>query len=233
MSRPPHPSRAPALADLRNGDSVAVVAERYGVKEGTVRSWKRTLPEAPARPAGKVIPLPGTERIAKGGRTGDPRVKAEKLKAYHEATSRARKASRAAALSPIDRATVRHIIRRLVNTQASGLWCSTCPPDALSRIGKDGPEANQLSPKDLLDMTRILHMNLDKLGPLLEVEGRLDETETEERGADYYETEEGRAQLAQELTALGPRLLSKVLASSPRLVEVFQAAIDHSQRITG
>jgi len=238
MPRPPHPAKAQALLDLNSGDTIAAVSARYGVKAGTVRSWKRALDKGTVTPPANVVALPTrkpADRVKKGGKTKDEARKARKLAEYRANIARAKAETRVAALGPVDRSSVRKVIRRLVRVQETGLWCPNCEPGMVLNLDKDGqpPQFNRLEPKDFLSMTRALHLNLEKLGPLLEAEGRLEEPESTERDADYYEGAEGRAELATDLVRIGPRLLAMVLAENPQTRAIVQAALDHSHRSTG
>ena len=213
------------------------MSERYGVKPGTVRNWRRSMGDIPAPPANVLsLPAPKTVRKPKGkpGESDEER-KARKLSEYRAHHSRVRAEARVAALGPVDRVSVRRIIRRLVKVQETGLWCPSCGPGVVLNPDSEdkAPQLNRLEPKDFLSMTRALHLNLEKLGPLLEVEGRLEEQESTERDADYYEGEQGREELAADLSKLGPRVLSMVLAENPEARAVVQAALEHSQRSTG
>jgi len=237
-----HPHKAAALADLQNGATPEDVAERYSVKLSTVRVWctrwrksgdlSSLGPVAPSITPSNVLPLPQNDARSRG-KTRDPDVRAEKLRQYREEHARAKVQARIAALGPVDRASVRRIIRRLVSIQESGLWCPTCEPQAVLNRDEDGgpPQFNRLEPRDFLSMTRALHLNLEKLGPLLEVEGTLaDDTQQEDTD---YSSPEGMAELAASIVQIGPRLLCAVLQQDNKALKVVQAAVTAAERKTG
>lgn len=249
-----HPHKADALKDLQNGDSINAVSERYDIRKGTLKVWctrwrkRGDLP--PLQPAvtpstkgvtpppapDNVLPLPPPQPVKRrpGGRSTDPEERAKKLAAYHEAHQQQRQRDRVRAISPVDRESVRRIIRRLVGVQETGLWCPSCPPQTINRKNDKGEEVfNQLTPRELLSTTRALHLNLEKLGPLLEVEDRLKEEATEERTVEHYTSPEGRAELAQSIVSIGPRILGGMLADHPEALRVVQAALQLAQRKTG
>ena len=235
MPRPPHPSRERALHDLRNGDSIAAVSERYGVKAGTVRSWKRTLDQS-APPPANVLPLPQRKPaggVKKGSRAGGDDGKVEKVRPPNK--EQRMLSARSRAISPIDRPQIRDTLRRLAVMLNTHLFCRHCEPDSLlTRVDyKGNPIPNILGARDFHLYSKSYTTHLDRMGVELEAEGRLEEQESTERDADYYEGEEGRAELAADLTKIGPRLLAMVLAENPQTRAIVQAALDHSHRSTG
>ena len=207
-------------------------------------------PVAPEPPASSnVLPLnrsgpapssdrsgpPRFKRRKRGGKTTDPKERQKKLEHYHQQQYRARLDRRARALGPVDRESLKRIVRRLVAMQEEGLWCPACAADTVNRVddrGEDQP--NTLTPGELLKTTRALHLNLDKLGPLLEVEDRLSDNQpSQTAGMAHYRTPEGMAQLANSLCEIGPRLLASVLSAHSPAMDVLETALIHAKRQTG
>ena len=199
-----HPDKPACLEAVQNGESPRSVADRYHIEWTTFRQWmsrwrkrgqlpvtpgcdtRRACDTPPVTPPDNVVqmkPAASEKPRTKGGKTTDPEVRRQKLEAYHAEQARVRKGRREKALKVVDRATLTKIIRRLVLTQETGLWCPHCDANEITRADKKGlPLFNQLTPNEFFLMTKSLHMNLDKLGELIEFEEKMAETGSKGNG---------------------------------------------------
>ncbi|MEL6341539.1 MAG: hypothetical protein AAFV53_00295 [Myxococcota bacterium] len=115
-------------------------------------------------------------------------------------------------LDEVTRLRIQRTIRRLVRIQEQGCLCPTC---------EEGSQ--RIAARDYLAYTKALHMNLDKLGVLMEVEDVMAEPEPEQRldltteaGIEHFvETELTRLPI-HILARLHPKRLEQALRMAER-----------------
>jgi len=202
-----------ALRDLKRGDGLKAVRERYGIKRNTLNAWVSRWRKAGTLPpiGGQVVTLPAK-----------PKTSREKIELRNRELVALKSASRARATPPVDRLVLRRIARQLVRKLDTGLMCEKC----------DGEDAQPLKPGEFLSLTKAYVTHLDALARSLEVEGTLGDAEA---GADELDLDspETVAALGRSLTQLGPRRLVAVLEADGQAARVVRAALAELDRAAG
>ena len=165
----------------------------------------------PPRPVADVVALPATPE----------QEKRQKIERRNRELVAIKSASRARAVPPVDRTTLRRIARTLIRKLDTGLMCPSC----------DGEEAQPLKPGEFALYTKAYVQHLDALARSLEVEEQLSDTAA--TAAADLDDPEVLAEIGRNLETIGARRLSQVLSDNDRARAIVEAALSHAQRSTG